>query len=156
MLVRRHANIWTSSDPFNSCVYVTLNLTHLTHCGRDKMAAILQTTCWNSFPSRDVFVFCHVFFKLRIQLIISWHKSTESLGTNHVTSHYLNKWCCYLWTHICVTRPRWVKIPKRISTHTRAEICRLLFLKVRWRFMMHIHEITAIWIELSLFLRPSY
>ena len=45
---------------------------------------------------------------LRIQLTIFQHLFRKWLGADQVTSHYLNQ-CISEPTHICITRPHWVK-----------------------------------------------
>ena len=46
---------------------------------------------------------------LRVQLTIFEHWFWWWLGADQATSHYLNQWYPRLPTHICVTRPQWVK-----------------------------------------------
>ena len=67
----------------------------LTHWGRDKMAAIFQTTFSNAFPRMKIYEFrlkFHWSLFLRIQIIIVQHRFRSWLGTNQATSHYLNQW----------------------------------------------------------------
>ena len=46
---------------------------------------------------------------LRINLIIRQHWFGKWLGAERAASYHLNQWSYRLLTHICVTRPRWVK-----------------------------------------------
>ena len=84
---------------------------HLTHWGRDKMDAISQTTFSNAFPWMKIFEFrlkFHWSLFLRVQLtpalvqIMTWRRpGDKSLSEPMMFS---------LLTHICVTRPQWVKM----------------------------------------------
>ena len=47
---------------------------------------------------------------LGVQLTIFWHWFRYWLGVDQAPSHYLNHWWPSLSTHICVTRPQWVKL----------------------------------------------
>ena len=79
--------------------------------GRDKMAAVSQTTFSNENSWMKM---CE--FRLRFQWILFVnvqfttfkHWFSWWLGADQATSHYLNQ--CYhsSSTHICVTRPQWV------------------------------------------------
>ena len=83
----------------------------LIHWGRDKMAAIFQTTFWNAFSWMNMYEFrlkFHWNLFLRVQLTISQHWCRWWLGPSQATSHYLNPWWYSLLTHICVTWPQWV------------------------------------------------
>ena len=67
----------------------------LTHWGRDKMAAISQTTLWNAFSWMKMLEFpikFHWSFFIRVQLTISQHWFRWWLGADQATSHYLNQW----------------------------------------------------------------
>ena len=68
----------------------------LTHWGRDKMDPSLQTTLGSIFSWMKMFEFQIKQF--------NWYCFFE-----HATSHYLNRWWFISRTHICVTRPQWVK-----------------------------------------------
>ena len=84
----------------------------LTHWGRDKMAAISQTTFSNAFSWMKMFELSLIFhwrLLTRVQLTIYQHWFGLWLGAEKATSHYLNQRCLSLLTHICVTRPQWVK-----------------------------------------------
>ena len=76
-------------------VAVFLKLSLLTHWGRDKMAAILQTTFSNAFSWMKMHEF-HLRFHwslfLRLELTIFQHWFKKWLGADKVTSHYLNQW----------------------------------------------------------------
>ena len=76
----------------------------LTHWGRDKMAAVSQTTLSNAFSWMKMLE-----FRLRFQInnypalvqIMAWRRSGDKpLSEPMMVS---------LLTHICVTRPQWVK-----------------------------------------------
>ena len=71
----------------------------LTHWGRDKMAAISQTTFSNAFFWMKMYEFrlnCHWSLFLRVQLTISQHWFRWWLGAGQATSHCLNQcWLVY-------------------------------------------------------------
>ena len=72
----------------------------LTHWGRDKMAAIFQTTFSNGFSWMKMFEFrlkFHWNLFLRVQLTISQHWFRQWLGDDQATSHYLNQWWWNCW-----------------------------------------------------------
>ena len=74
----------------------------LTHWGRDKMAAIFQTTFSNAFYWMKMFKFrlrFHWSLFPRVQLTIFQHWFRSWLGAGQATSHYLK----------CITWPQWVK-----------------------------------------------
>ena len=85
---------------------VGVAVTVLTHWGRDKMTAILQTafqihknvciTFKNLFPS--------------VQFEIGQHWFGWWLGAEQATGHCGDRWWPGLGTHILVTRPQWVNI----------------------------------------------
>ena len=90
----------------------------LTHGGRDKMDAISRTTFSSAFCRTKMFEFrlhFHWSLFLRVQLTIFQHWCRYWLGAEQATSHYLNQWWPSSTTHICVTRPQWVKA--RISNY---------------------------------------
>ena len=67
----------------------------LTHWGRDKMAAILQTTVSKRFSWMETFEFrlkFHWSLSLRLQSTIFQHWFRQWLGADQATSHYLNQW----------------------------------------------------------------
>ena len=71
------------------------NYRFLTHWGRDKMAAIFQTTFWNGFSWLKMHEFrltFHWSLFLGVQLTIFSHWFRKWLGTDQATSHYLNQW----------------------------------------------------------------
>ena len=59
--------------------------TTITHCGRDKMAAIYQTT------------FANAFSWMKMHLMISRHWFRQWLGADQATSHCLNQWWLVYW-----------------------------------------------------------
>ena len=68
---------------------------YLTHWGRDKMAAIWQTTLSIAFSWMKMLVFrlnFHWSLFLRVQLTIFQHWFRLWLGAVQTTSHYLNQW----------------------------------------------------------------
>ena len=72
----------------------------LTHWGRDKMAAIFQTTFSNAFSSMEMIEFrlkLHWMLFLRVQSTISQHWFRKWLGAVQATSHYLNQWFLVYW-----------------------------------------------------------
>ena len=68
----------------------------LTHWGRDKMAAIWQTTFSNASSWMKIYEFrfrFHWSLLLRLQLTISQH----CLDNGSAPSHYLNQWWLVFW-----------------------------------------------------------
>ena len=100
----------------------------LTHWGRDKMAAISQTTLSNAFSWMTMLEFrikFHWSLFIRVQLTISQHWFRWWLGADQATSHYLNQWwldyrriyaslglnelksmCENAWGQICIDVPK--------------------------------------------------
>ena len=82
-----------------------------THCGRDKMTAIFQTTFSNAYSRMKLYqsrLKFHWSLFSRVQSTIFQHWFRWWLGAGQATSHYLNQ-CWYdLLTHICVPGPQWV------------------------------------------------
>ena len=67
----------------------------LTHWGRDKMAAVSQTTVWNAFSwmkMYQIWLRFHWSVIRREQITIFQHWFRWSLGAVQATSHYLNRW----------------------------------------------------------------
>ena len=76
------------------------------------MAAIFQTTFFKSISWMKKHEFClrfHWSLFLRVQLTIFHHWFRLWLGADQATSHFLERWWPCLLTHMCVTRPQWVK-----------------------------------------------
>ena len=72
----------------------------LTHWGRDKMAAVSQTTLSNAFSWMKMLEFrlrFHWRLFLRVQLTIFQHWFRQWLGAGQATSHYLNQWWLVYW-----------------------------------------------------------
>ena len=72
----------------------------LTHCGRDKMAAIFQTTFSNAFSWMKMFEFrlrFHWSLFPMVWLTIFQHWFRWWLGAGEATSHYLNQWWLVYW-----------------------------------------------------------
>ena len=71
----------------------------LTHWGRDKMAAVSQTTLSNAFSwTKTEFRFkFHWSLFLRVQLAIIQHWFRKWLVAGQATSHYLNQWWLVYW-----------------------------------------------------------
>ena len=72
----------------------------LTHRGRDKMAAIFQTTLSNAFSCIKMLEFrlkFHWSLILSVQLTIAHHWFRWWLGADQATSHYLNQWWLDYW-----------------------------------------------------------
>ena len=111
----------------------------LTHWGRDKMAAIYQTTFSNAFPWMKMYeIWLKVHWSVRkgsinnvatLVLIMAWRRP----GDKPLSGPMMVRWP----THICVTRPQWVKDnhikrkPCR-STHLEAEEFSLSCLESGW------------------------
>ena len=67
---------------------------HLTHCGRDEIVAISQTTLSNAFSWMRMLKFrllCHCNLFLRVQLTIFQHRLGQWLGAVLTTTHYLKQ-----------------------------------------------------------------
>ena len=72
----------------------------VTHWGRNKMAAIFQTTFWNAFSWMKIYQFrwrFHWNLFPRVQLTIFQHWFRQWLGAGQATSHYLNQWWLVYW-----------------------------------------------------------
>ena len=68
---------------------------HLTHWGRERMAAISHTTFLNAFSWMKIYEFrlkFHWSLFPRVQLTIFHYWFRQWLGADRVTSHYLNQW----------------------------------------------------------------
>ena len=113
ILVKQRYKAWTDS-------YVN-RLRMLTHWGRDKMAAIFQTTFSNVFSWMKMYEFRLIFpwsLFLAVQLTIFQHLFRQWLGTGQTTSHCLNqRWLVYwriyaslshneLIVHACSTKSK--------------------------------------------------
>ena len=91
----------------NECVYPHIreqkpnsSVTQLTHWGRDKMAAIFQTTFSNAFSWMKMFKLrlrFHWSLFPRVKLTIFEHWFRLWLGAGQATSHYLNQWWLGYW-----------------------------------------------------------
>ena len=81
---------------------IHLNYSHneLTHCGRDKMAAIFQTIFSSAFSWMEIYKLRLIFhwnlFPV-VQLTIFQHWFRKWLGAVQATSHYLNQWWLDYW-----------------------------------------------------------
>ena len=107
-VMKHQAITWTS---FTLFAFGPLR-TQLTHWGRDKMAAVSQTTHSNAFSWMKMLEFrlrFHWSLFLRVQInnnpalvqIMAWRRPGDKpLSEPMMVS---------LLTHICVTRPQWVK-----------------------------------------------
>ena len=92
--------------------HVHLQFRHLTHWGRDKMAAFSQTTLWNAFFFNE---------NTRISIKVSLKFVPKGPINNIPALVQIMDWrwsggkplsepmMISLLTHICVTRPQWVK-----------------------------------------------
>ena len=72
----------------------------LTHWGRDKIAAISQTTLSNAYSWMKMLEFWlrfHWSLLLGFQLILSQHWFRKWLGVGQATSYYLNQWWLVNW-----------------------------------------------------------
>ena len=102
------------------CMQIMLFHTQvLSHWGRDKIAAISQTTFSKAFSSKKFFEFRLKFdWNLFpwVQLKISQHWFRKWLGAVQTISHYLNLYWHSSPTHICVTRPQWVEKKTEVYT----------------------------------------
>ena len=71
-----------------------------THWGRDKMAAILQTTHSNAFSwikMLELGLIFHWSLFLMVESTILHHWFRKWLGPDQATSHYLNQWWLDYW-----------------------------------------------------------
>ena len=94
------------------CRPFCLGVNVLTHWGRDKMAAIFQTTFSNAFPWMKVYEFRLRFLKFvpkgpinnspSLVQMMAWRRPGDKPLSKPMIGSLL--------THICVTRPQWVKI----------------------------------------------
>ena len=86
-------------------------ISHLTHWGRDKMAAIFQTTFSNGFFLMKMYEFrltfhCSLFLGVQLTIfptlvqVMAWRRPGDKLLSEPMMVR--------LPTHICVTRPQWV------------------------------------------------
>ena len=85
-------NEWIYIWKLSKCILFVL--CYLTHWGRDKMAAIFQTTFSNAFSRMKMFKFrlrFHWSLFPRVQLTIFQHWFRWWLGADQATSHYLNQ-----------------------------------------------------------------
>ena len=105
------ASLWGFDEPVCGCSAQHSHAGLLTHWGRDKVAAILQTTFANAFSWLKCTNFAikfdwSLFLKDRIDNIPAL---VQIMAWRHqATSHYLNqRWPSQL-THICVTLLQWV------------------------------------------------
>ena len=77
---------------------ITQDIAFLTHWGRDKMAAISQTTHTNAFSwikMLEIWLIFHWSLFLMVKSTILHHWFWKWLGADQATSHYLNQWCIY-------------------------------------------------------------
>ena len=95
----KHSNIhamWVVSDfMYDVSIILMLLLCTLTHWGRDKMAAVSQTTHSSTFSSikmLEILLIFHWSLFLRVKSTILHHWFRLWLGADQATSHYLNQW----------------------------------------------------------------
>ena len=82
-----------------------LQLTFLTHWGQDKMAAVSRTMFSNTFSWMKMYEFCLKFHRslfLRFQSTIFQHWFRYLLDTGQASNHYLNQWWLVYW-RICAS-----------------------------------------------------
>ena len=85
----------------------------LTYWDQEKMATILQMRFWNQFTFTKMLYFHYNFTNIYFQRSNQQYTRIGShniLGIEHATSIYLKQRWTSLRRHICVTRPRWVKV----------------------------------------------
>ena len=111
-------------------------LQHLTHWVRNKMGVIFQTTFWNVFSWMKIYQFqlrCHWGLFLRpinnipaLVQIMAWHRP----GNKPLPEPMMVR----LPTHICVTRPQWVKFKCYwlIFRFPQTSICTIKRLSFHW------------------------
>ena len=120
----------------NTCIamYLSFTLMHftnlssvwiITHWGRDKMAAISQTTFSNaSFLNENTSISINISLKFvsegridnipSLVQIMAWRR----LGDKPLSEPMIVS----LLTHICVTRPQWVKVSRKVSSSEHERI----------------------------------
>ena len=110
--VRQHAIPWTNVYPDLCCHMVSLGHNELTHWGREKVAAVSQTTLSKRISLNEI---VRISIKVSLKFvpkgpfnnnpalvqIMAWRRSgNKPLSESMKVS---------LLTHICVTRPQWIK-----------------------------------------------
>ena len=94
---------WSSPPRNNGAYAIIQNITSrqwLTHWGRDKRAAIFQTTFSNGFSWMELYDFrlkFHGISFLEFELTLFQHWFRLCLGADQATSHYLNQWWLVHW-----------------------------------------------------------
>ena len=91
--------IWEQKEKNNTTIK-TMTYRGLTNWGRDKMAAIFQSTVSNGFSWMKMYEFrlkFHWSLLPRIQLTIFQHWFRSWLGADQMTSYYLNQWWLVYW-----------------------------------------------------------
>ena len=117
------------------------------------MVAISQTSVSNMFSERKMYEFrlqIHWILLLMFQLTIYQHWFRSSLGAVQATSHNLSQWWHSLLTHMCATRPQWVKLLFEMKQR-HINIALSLFLVMFWNSHMTVckHQISLILREMS-------
>ena len=99
----------------------------LTHWGRDKMAAISQTTLSIAFSWMKMLEFWlnfHWSLFLGVQLTI-FQQLVQIMAWRHPGDKPLSEpGMVNLLTHICVTRPQWVKREMNFTKHISTQVLR--------------------------------
>ena len=132
-------NIFSQDQPWN---VLSDSSGTLTHCGRDKMAAIFQTTFSNAFSWMKM-------FKLRLRFywslfqkgplnnipalvqIMAWRRPGDKPLSEAMMASIL--------THICVSRLQWVKYVQWVDTLVSISPSYVLHLYIRWHTCMDYH-----------------
>ena len=104
-----------------SCVVHTRHHGVLTFWGRDKMAAISQTTFSNAFSWMKMQEFrlrfnWNMFERFEVTNFQHWF--SQCFGATQVTSHYLNQWWLFSWRiHASLGLDELMLLPHRLHHH---------------------------------------
>ena len=109
----------------SSCQWFKSVISLLTHWGRDKMAAIYQTTFSNAFSWRKIYKFRLRFPEIcsygpindisALVQIMAWRRPGDKPLSEPMVVNLL--------THICVTQPQWVNAPEIPQSCSKLLIC---------------------------------
>ena len=92
----------THHFPFSSVIPISVLLT--------KWQSFCRQHFEMHFHHRNICIFIQISLNLFlwIQIITNWHWFRQWLGTEQVTSHYMNQWWLNSLTHTCLPRPHCV------------------------------------------------
>ena len=108
-------------------LYTSERVSILTHSGRDKIAAISQTTFWNAFSWKNILDFrlrFHWSLFLRLELTIFYSSSGSNNSLVSTRRQPLSETLMVrLPAKLCVTRPQWFKGADFVSILSTRLIC---------------------------------